>query len=131
MKTTKVIVKILGVILAGITVVALASCGGKTDKVGGTYVNGDYSLILNADGTGFMYEKTGDGFEWRDESGKWQKGKSLPENFINIKWSQDKKAKKIAVNMLGFDTMNFEYQDATVSLTCKYEAFMDDAFIKQ
>ncbi len=131
MKTTKVIVKILGVILAGITVVALASCGGKTDKVGGTYVNDDYSLILNADGTGFMYQKTGDGFEWRDERGKWQEGKSLPENFINIKWSQDKKAKKTAVNMLGFDTMNFEYLDATVSLTCKYEVFMDEAFVKQ
>ena len=33
--------------------------------------------------------------------------------------------------MSGFDTMEFEYQDATVSLTCKYKAFMDDAFVKQ
>ena len=33
--------------------------------------------------------------------------------------------------MLGFDTMYFEYQDATVALTCKYKAFMDDAFVKQ
>ena len=131
MKTSKMFAKILGVILAGITVVALASCGGKADKVEGTYVHDDYSLILNADGTGFMYEKTEDGFEWRDETGNWKEGKKLPENFINIKWTQDKKAKKIAVNMLGFDTMNFEYLDATVSLTCKYKAFMDDAFVKQ
>ena len=78
-----------------------------------------------------MYEKTGDGFEWRDETGNWKEGKKLPENFINVKWTQDKKAKKVAVNMLGFDTMYFEYQDATVALTCKYKAFMDDAFVKQ
>ena len=131
MKTTKMFAKIMGVILAGITVVALASCGGKTDKVEGTYIYDDYSLVLNANGTGFMYQKTGDGFEWRDETGSWKEGKKLPENFTNVKWTQDKKAKKVAVYMLDFDTMDFEYQDATVSLTCKYKVFKDAAFIKQ
>ena len=131
MKTTKLVARIAGLFLAGMMVIGLVSCGGKADKVEGTYVNDDYAIILNADGTGFMYQKTGDGFEWRDENGHWKEGKKLPENFINVKWTQDKKAKKVAVNMLSFDTMNFEYQDATVSLTCKYEAFMDDAFVKQ
>ena len=131
MKTTKMVARIAGLVLAGMMVIGLVSCGGKADKVEGTYVNDDYALILNADGTGFMYQKTGDGFEWRDENGNWKEGKKLPENFINVKWTQDKKAKKVAVNMLGFDTMDFEYQDATVSLTCKYKAFMDDAFMKQ
>ncbi|MCR5081189.1 MAG: hypothetical protein K6B17_07595 [Treponema sp.] len=131
MKTTKMFAKIMGVILAGMMVMALAGCSGKADKVEGTYIHDDYSLVLNADGTGFMYQKTGDGFEWRDETGKWKEGKKLPENFINVKWTQDKKAKKVAVNMLGFDTMDFEYQDATVSLTCKYKVFKDAAFMKQ
>ena len=131
MKTTKMFAKIMGVILAGMMVMAFVSCGGKADKVEGTYIYDDYSLVLNANGTGFMYQKTGDGFEWRDENGHWKEGKKLPENFINVKWTQDKKAKKVAVYMPGFDTMEFEYQDATVSLTCKYKAFMDDAFVKQ
>ena len=131
MKTTKMFAKIMGVILAGMMVMAFVSCGGKADKVEGTYIYDDYSLVLNANGTGFMYQKTGDGFEWRDETGNWKEGKKLPENFTNVKWTQDKKAKKVAVNMLGFDTMGFEYQDATVSLTCKYNVFEDAAFIKQ
>ncbi len=131
MKTTKMVARIAGLVLAGMMVMGLVSCGGKADKVEGTYIYDDYSLVLNANGTGFMYEKTGDGFEWRDETGNWKEGKKLPENFINVKWTQDKKAKKVAVNMLGFDTMDFEYQDATVSLTCKYKVFKDAAFIKQ
>ena len=131
MKTTKMVARIAGLVLAGMMVMGLASCGGKADKVEGTYVHDDCSLVLNANGTGFFYQKTEDGFEWRDETGNWKEGKKLPENFTNVKWTQDKKAKKVAVYMSGFDTMDFEYQDATVSLTCKYKAFMDDAFMKQ
>lgn len=131
MKTTKMVARIAGLVLAGMMVMAFVSCDGKADKVEGTYIHDDYSLVLNANGTGFMYQKTGDGFEWRDETGSWKEGEKLPENFTNVKWTQDKKAKKVAVYMLGFDTMEFEYQDATVSLTCKYKVFEDAAFIKQ
>ena len=65
MKTTKMVARIAGLVLAGMMVMGLASCGGKADKVEGTYVHDDCSLVLNANGTGFFYQKTEDGFEWR------------------------------------------------------------------
>ena len=66
MKTTKMVARIAGLVLAGMMVIGLVSCGGKADKVEGTYVHNGYTIDFKADGTGFMYEKTGDGFEWRD-----------------------------------------------------------------